>query len=126
MYELKVVTHFAAAHRLKMVAAKCENLHGHNWKVEVYVAGEKLNEADVLVDFGAIKTHVAEVVTRLDHKFLNEIEYFQRNNPSSENIAKYIAEELQTKLSDPSVHVSRVTAWESDDACATYILPITH
>jgi 6-pyruvoyltetrahydropterin/6-carboxytetrahydropterin synthase len=123
MYELKVVTHFAAAHRLKMVAAKCENLHGHNWKIEVYVAGDKLNQADVLVDFGEIKNHVGEIMNRLDHKFLNEIEYFQHNNPSSENIAKYIAEEVQKKLSDPSVRISRVTAWESEDACATFIAP---
>jgi 6-pyruvoyltetrahydropterin/6-carboxytetrahydropterin synthase len=118
------VTHFAAAHRLKLVAAKCENLHGHNWKIEVYVAGEKLNEADVLVDFGEIKNHVGEVMARLDHKFLNEIEYFQRSNPSSENIAKYIAEEVQKKLSGPSMRVSRVTAWESEDACATFIAPV--
>jgi len=123
MYELKVTTHFAAAHRLKMVAAKCENLHGHNWKIEVYVTGEKLNEADVLVDFGEIKNHVAEVMDRLDHKFLNEIENFQHNNPSSENIAKYVAAEVQKKLSDPSVRVSRVSAWESEDACATFIAP---
>ncbi|AKB51353.1 Queuosine biosynthesis QueD, PTPS-I [Methanosarcina barkeri str. Wiesmoor] len=112
MFELKVVTHFAAAHQLKMVAKKCENLHGHNWKVEVCVAGEKLNEAGVLVDFGELKQKVSEIVTRLDHNFLNELEYFNDSNPpSSENIAQYIATSLQTMLKDPEIRVTSVTAW---------------
>ena len=122
MFELKIVTHFSAAHQLKMVAKKCENLHGHNWKIEIYVAGDKLNEAGVLLDFGKIKKTVAEIMADLDHRFLNEMECFHDGNPSSENIAKYIADELQVKLLEPRVRVSRVTAWESEDACATYIL----
>ena len=122
MYELKVTTHFAAAHQLRMVAEKCENLHGHNWKVEVYVAGDKLNDAGVLVDFGEIKTAVREIMASLDHKFLNELPYFKEGNPSSENIARFIAHTLQGKMSSPGLHVSRVTAWESEDACATYIM----
>jgi 6-pyruvoyltetrahydropterin/6-carboxytetrahydropterin synthase len=65
MYELKVVTRFAAAHQLAMVGSKCENMHGHNWKIEVYVTGKKLNTAGVLVDFGEIKTHLAEVMKKL-------------------------------------------------------------
>ena len=81
MYELKVVTHFAAAHQLKMVAEKCENLHGHNWKVEVYVKGDRLNSAGVLVDFGILKGYVKEIMSRLDHKFLNELPYFEKNAP---------------------------------------------
>ena len=76
MYELKIVTHFAAAHQLTMVGEKCENMHGHNWKVEVFVTGEKLDEAGVLMDFGIIKKHVAEVMSLLDHKYLNELEFF--------------------------------------------------
>ena len=121
MFELKVVTNFAAAHQLKMVADKCENLHGHNWKIEVNVSGENLNDAGVLIDFGEIKQHVAEVMATLDHKFLNELDYFQDDNPSSEKIAVHIAETLQTKIDATGVRVSRVTAWESDDACASYI-----
>jgi 6-pyruvoyltetrahydropterin/6-carboxytetrahydropterin synthase len=121
MFELKVVTNFAAAHQLKMVADKCENLHGHNWKIEVNVSGENLNEAGVLIDFGEIKQHVAEVMATLDHKFLNELDYFQDDNPSSEKIAVHIAETLQTKIDATGYRVSRVTAWESDDACASYI-----
>ena len=123
MYELKVVTRFAAAHRLTMVGAKCENLHGHNWKIEVHVCGEKLDTGGVLMDFGEIKKHVAAVMNMLDHKYLNELDgYFPDGHPSSENIATFVAGELQKKINTPTVNVCRVTAWESDDACATYIL----
>ncbi|MBU0544109.1 MAG: 6-carboxytetrahydropterin synthase QueD [Proteobacteria bacterium] len=120
MFELKVINHFSAAHQLKLVAAKCENLHGHNWKIEVRVTGEKLNAAGVIIDFGQIKKYVSEIMTSLDHKFLNELEWFKGANPSSEIIAMKIARELQGKIDDPSVKVSSVTAWESEDACATY------
>ena len=122
MYELKVVTRFAAAHQLKMVGSKCENMHGHNWKIEVYVAGDKLNAGGVLVDFGEIKAHLADVIKKLDHKFLNELEYIPDGKPSSENIAYFVATELQSKIDNSSARVSRVTAWESDDACATYFV----
>jgi 6-pyruvoyltetrahydropterin/6-carboxytetrahydropterin synthase len=122
MYELKVLTRFAAAHQLTMVGTKCENMHGHNWKIEVYVTGEKLDKAGVLVDFGLIKKHVAEIMAMLDHKYLNELDYFQQKQPSSENIAYLVATELQQKIDSSAVRVSRVTAWESDDAGATYIV----
>lgn len=123
MYELKVVSRFAAAHQLKMVAEKCENLHGHNWRVELYIAGEKLNNAGVLMDFGEIKIHLNGIIDSLDHKYLNELNLFDDGNPSSENIARYIAETMQAKISVPGVGVSRVGVWESDDSCATYIMP---
>lgn len=121
MFELKIVTHFAAAHQLAMVAKKCENLHGHNWKVEVCVGGEKLNEAGVLIDFGILKSHVREIMKQLDHCFLNELSCFTDNvPPSSENIAVFIAEQVEEKLAGSGVRVTRVTTWESEDACATY------
>ena len=123
MYELKVITRFAAAHQLTMVGTKCENLHGHNWKVEVYVTGEKLDKAGVLVDFGVIKKNVAQIMSSLDHTYLNELEYFQQRQPSSENIACFVASKLQAKIDIPGITVSRVTAWESEDAAATYIVP---
>ena len=123
MFELKIITRFAAAHQLKMVSEKCENLHGHNWKIEVCVAGEKLNPAGVLVDFGELKHRVAHIIEKLDHKFLNDVDYFHGGHPpSSENVARFIAQELQATNNDPFVKVTRVTAWESDDACATYIV----
>ena len=109
MFELKIVSHFAAAHQLTMVAKKCENLHGHNWKVEVCVKGDRLNDAGV-----------KEIMGRLDHKFLNELPYFDTAAPSSENLAFYIANSLMEMIKAPGMTVSRVTTWESEDACATY------
>lgn len=123
MYELKVVSRFAAAHQLRMVAQKCENLHGHNWRVEVYVAGKEINDAGVLMDFGEIKVHLKGIIESLDHKFLNELNFFEGGNPSSENIARYIAETLNAKITAPGVRVSRVGVWESDDSRAMYFMP---
>jgi 6-pyruvoyltetrahydropterin/6-carboxytetrahydropterin synthase len=124
MFELKVKTHFAGAHQLAMVGQKCENLHGHNWHVEVCVRGDRLNGAGVLADFGDIKRAVRAVVDgELDHKFLNELPAFEGGQPTSERIAVYIAERVQAFLDkevQEGVRVSRVMAWESDDACAIY------
>lgn len=123
MYELKVLTHFAAAHQLKMVTEKCENLHGHNWNVELCVAGDTLADSGVLIDFGIVKKHLAEIINALDHKFLNELPPFLDGNPSSENIARYVAVSFAKKIVEhglPGIRVSRVVVWESDDACATY------
>jgi 6-pyruvoyltetrahydropterin/6-carboxytetrahydropterin synthase len=123
MYELKVITHFAAAHRLAMVGEKCENLHGHNWKVEVSVEGDRLDEAGVLIDFGVLKKHVRDIMKLLDHQFLNELPYFAGDRqPSSERIAVTVAELLQERLGAVGVRVSRVTAWESENAAATYLV----
>jgi 6-pyruvoyltetrahydropterin/6-carboxytetrahydropterin synthase len=123
MFELKITTHFAAAHQLKMVEKKCENLHGHNWKIEIWVAGKTLNNAGVLIDFGELKAHLSNIVSKLDHRFLNDLDCFDdQRPPSSEVIAQYIANELQREIKDLDIVVDRVTAWESDDACATYIV----
>jgi 6-pyruvoyltetrahydropterin/6-carboxytetrahydropterin synthase len=106
-----------------MVATKCENLHGHNWHIEVRIAGKELNAAGVLIDFGIFKQHIKDVMDLLDHKFLNELEYFNHANPpSSENIARFIADDMEARLAPEGVHVSSVTAWESEDACATYFV----
>ncbi len=121
MYELKVVTQFSAAHSLRNFHGKCENLHGHNWKVEIYVVSEELDQAEIVMDFGELKDMAEEVLSGLDHKHLNELEFFQANNPSSENIARFIYEGLVSIIDHPAVSVSRVSAWESDTSCATYI-----
>ena len=123
MFELKVITQFAAAHRLTMVGRQCENLHGHNWRVEVCVAGASLDKGGVLVDFGVIKSHLREIIQQLDHQFLNELPGFgEKTPPSSEHIAVFIANDLQKRIASlGGVRVSRVSAWESDTSCATYI-----
>lgn len=120
MYELKVTTRFAAAHRLAMVGEKCENLHGHNWKIEAVVAGEHLDAAGVLIDFGVLKRHLREIIGRLDHQFLNELGPFAERQPTSERIAAHVAAELGRALAGTAVTVRRVSAWESEDACATW------
>ncbi|MEE9436181.1 MAG: 6-carboxytetrahydropterin synthase QueD [Candidatus Adiutricales bacterium] len=121
MYELKVVTQFSAAHSLRNFHGKCEDLHGHNWKVEIYVVSEELDQAEIVMDFGELKDMAEEVLSGLDHKHLNELEFFQTYNPSSENIARFIYEGLVSIIDRPAVSVSRVSAWESDTSCATYI-----
>lgn len=120
MYELKVISNLAAAHQLRDFEGQCENLHGHNWRIEVYVTGNDLQENGILIDFKLIKKATETVIQDLDHRFLNELEGFREINPSSENIARYIYESLSRDLNNDRVRVSRVTAWESDSASATY------
>ena len=126
MYHLTILTHFAAAHNLLNYCGDCENLHGHNWKVEACVTGDKLSPAGVLVDFGDLKKYVRSIMGDLDHKYLNELDYFAYGNPSSENIAIYIANKLQGMIQGSGAAVSRITVWESENASATYIMPVTN
>jgi len=121
LYEVKIITDFAAAHQLRNFRGKCENLHGHNWKIEVVLRGTRLEESGVLVDFGEVKQITRELLTELDHKFLNDLPFFQDRNPSSENIAHYLFETLAARIDNPDRWMYRVSAWESSNACATYM-----
>jgi 6-pyruvoyltetrahydropterin/6-carboxytetrahydropterin synthase len=120
MFEVKIVTQFAAAHRLENFYGKCESLHGHNWKVEVFLAGQSLDSAGLLMDFGVVKARTKEVLEEIDHKYLNELEAFKDRNPSSENLARYLYERLGAVFNDDGVKVHRVNVWESDTSCASY------
>ncbi len=120
MYELKVVTQFAAAHRLDNFYGKCEALHGHNWKVEIFVQADTLDEAGLVLDFGKIKSQAKAVLDEIDHTFLNELPAFREQNPSSENLARYLYERLGALINDGRVQVTRVAVWESDHTCAAY------
>ncbi len=120
VYELSVTSRFAAAHQLRNYKGRCENLHGHNWKIEAAVAVHDLDEIGLGIDFTELKAALQDVLEELDHKMLNELAMFQEHNPSSENIARWIFESLSTRLNDDRVKVSRVTTWESDEARATY------
>ena len=120
MFELMVETTFSAAHQLKGYKGKCEHLHGHNWKIEVHVIAERLNEIDIAMDFQDIKKITNEVIAPLDHSVLNEIFPFTEKNPSSENIAKWIYDSLIKKIDNENIHVSAVTVWESETSSATY------
>ena len=120
MYELKIISDFAAAHQLREYEGGCERLHGHNWKVEVCVQGEKPGNDGLLVDFRIIKERTKNVIDAFDHQFLNELTPFKTMNPSSENIARHIFETLSLDLNSEMVKVSKVSVWESDTACASY------
>jgi 6-pyruvoyltetrahydropterin/6-carboxytetrahydropterin synthase len=120
MYELKVITDFAAAHQLRNFRGECEKLHGHNWRIEVVLSGDRLNEAGLLVDFKDVKTAANKILEDLDHAYLNELPQFKDENPSSENIAAYLFQRLSSELNSGHVKVTKVTAWESDSACASY------
>lgn len=120
MYELKVITQFAAAHKLRDFKGKCERLHGHNWRIEVILTGEKLNNAGLLIDFKEVKEATDGILEKLDHSFLNELPQFKDQNPSSENIAAYLFERLSSRLNNNQIKVAKVIAWESDFASASY------
>lgn len=120
MFELMIETYFSAAHQLRGYEGLCERLHGHNWKVQVYVLAEKLNDIDLAIDFHELKKLTDEVLEPLDHSFLNDIFPFTEKNPSSENIAKWIFDSLKKKLYEAEVTLSGITVWESDTASATY------
>ncbi len=120
MYRLTIHTHFAAAHNLINYQGDCENLHGHNWKVEVTVSARELDKAGLGIDFKVLKRETNEVLDLLDHKYLNEIEPFVTNSPSSENIARFLFETLGKRLNNGNVTVYKVNVWESDNACASY------
>ncbi|ABA88887.1 6-carboxy-5,6,7,8-tetrahydropterin synthase [Syntrophotalea carbinolica DSM 2380] len=121
MYRLMICTHFAAAHNLMNYQGDCENLHGHNWKVEVTVATRELDKAGLGVDFKILKKETNRILDLLDHKYLNDLPFFKGISPSSENIARFVFEEL-SKVFQESVVVENVRIWESDNACASYSL----
>jgi 6-pyruvoyltetrahydropterin/6-carboxytetrahydropterin synthase len=116
VYKIKVEATFSAAHNLRGYKGKCEELHGHNWKVEISAASRKLDKIGMVMDFKCLKEKLNALLDRFDHKYLNDVLYFKRVNPTSENIAKYIFDNLKKEI--PAL--DSVTVWESDKACATY------
>jgi 6-pyruvoyltetrahydropterin/6-carboxytetrahydropterin synthase len=121
MYRIGVWDHFSSAHYLRNYNGKCEHLHGHNWKVEVVLEGNKLDSAGMLIDFGIVKKYLKEVMDILDHKCLNDdIDFFKDLSPSSENIARFIFTELSNRLKTNDVRVYEVKVFESDNSYAIY------
>jgi 6-pyruvoyltetrahydropterin/6-carboxytetrahydropterin synthase len=121
MFEVSVEQTFAAGHALRNYKGKCENVHGHNFKVQVVIEGEKLDEAGLLVDFIDVKSAMRTIIERLDHVFLNDIEPFTVKNPSAENIAEYFFTEMTRSLSTSvPIRVREVKIWETDIQSATY------
>jgi 6-pyruvoyltetrahydropterin/6-carboxytetrahydropterin synthase len=120
MYEIKIKADFSAAHNLREVGGKCESLHGHNFTVEVAVQSESLDEGGRVIDFRLLKSKTREVLNPLDHKYLNELPFFQNTNPSSENLAAYIYGELAKQIDQGARRVSWVSVWESETSRAIY------
>jgi len=119
-YELKIETAFAAAHNLLHYCGQCENLHGHNWKIEIYIRGSELDKSGMLLDFKILKEKTNTILDTLDHTYLNELPVFAGKSPSSELIAEYIFISLEKGLADSPVTVHKVTAWESEKAAASF------
>ena len=120
MYTLSVEKHFDAAHALRGYKGKCENLHGHRFRVVVKVAASQLDEIGLAYDFTELKARLNAVLERFDHTTINEIPPFDKINPSSENIARTIYDELKTALKEAPVELVAVEVWESPDSGAEY------
>jgi len=121
MYELTVIVEFEAAHRIVDYPGKCNRLHGHNWSAEVTVKGKKLNELGMLIDFKELKKEVNKTIDKLDHVYLNELDSFVKENPTAENIAKYIYEQVEASpLFANDIKVTMIKVWESPKSAVSY------
>jgi len=120
MYRLSVSDSFSAAHRLCGYEGACRNLHGHNWKVKVCLASDTLDEIGMALDFGIIKSILAEVLDELDHAYLNDLPAFKDQNPTSENLARYIYERFERELADKPANVESVEIQESERSAVVY------
>jgi 6-pyruvoyltetrahydropterin/6-carboxytetrahydropterin synthase len=116
MYSIKVEANFSAAHNLRGYKGKCEELHGHNWKIEVVAEKNKLDKIGMVLDFKYLKNELNKVLEELDHDYLNKHPYFKKVNPTSENIAKYIYDSLKSKVKS----LKSVVVWESENSSATF------
>ena len=120
MYKITITDYVSGAHNLRGYEGECENLHGHNWKVEVTVASKELDSIGMVVDFKDLKKIVSGILEELDHNYLNETSYFKEVNPTSENIAKFVYSQVQEKLTPKQLKVDVVRIWETATSCAAY------
>ena len=122
MFEVSVEQTFAAGHALRNYKGKCENVHGHNFRVQVIIEGERLDDTGLLVDFLDVKNLMTAVIQRLDHQFLNEVTPFDVKNPSAENIAEYFHQEMASGLASTPVpvRIREVKVWETEIQSASY------
>tara|TARA_Y100000996_G_C22544269_1_gene651185 strand:- start:633 stop:1001 length:369 start_codon:yes stop_codon:yes gene_type:complete len=120
MYTLTTMVEFSSAHTLVGHSGPCKKMHGHNWKVEVEIIGEKLDKIGMIVDFKEIRKVTNLVVDELDHEFLNNLEPFSKDNPTAENIARYIFTKLSEEFSGKNVKVKSIKLWETDKSAVSY------
>ena len=120
-FEVMIERNFSSAHQLRGYKGKCENLHGHNYKIEIYARGRELDNIGLLVDFGELKDAADEVVQYLDHRNINELPPFDVElNPSAENLARYILERVSSRVGDERVKIYKVRCFETPTSVATY------
>lgn len=120
-FEVMIERHFSSAHQLRGYRGKCENLHGHNYKIEIYARGSELDNIGLLVDFVELKEAADEVVAYLDHRNINELPPFDEElNPSAENLARYILERVASRVGDERVSIYKVRCFETPTSVATY------
>lgn len=121
MFELIISLDFEAAHHIREYPGKCQRLHGHNWRVEVCVQGEQLDSLGMLIDFHDLKAEVRQVLMLLDHQYLNELSWFREVNPTAENLARFIYDELVIRERfQQGVAISYVQIWESAHSSVRY------
>ncbi len=120
MYEVKINTTFSAAHQLRGYDGKYENLHGHNWGATVLVEAKELDSIGVGIDFVMLKKKVESILSKLDYQNINEIPPFDKQNPSAENIARWLFEKLSAQLNTESVKIKRVEISETPECGAAY------
>jgi 6-pyruvoyltetrahydropterin/6-carboxytetrahydropterin synthase len=122
MYEVSVEETFAAAHNLRNYKGKCEDLHGHNYKIRVVLAGKELDSTGLLYDFVNLKQVIRSIIASLDHKYLNELPPFDTLNPSAENLARHIYDQASRQLpaSSNGAGIASITVWETETTAATY------
>ena len=121
MFEVTIEETFAAGHALRNYRGKCENVHGHNYRVRVTIEGEQLDAAGLLVDFVDVKRLMGGAIEYLDHRFINDLEPFDKINPSAENIAKYFYDRLHAGLKNElPVRIAEIRVWETDTSSAVY------
>ena len=121
LFEVMIERNFSSAHQLRGYRGKCENLHGHNYRIEIYARGRELDHTGLLVDFVELKAAADEVVNYLDHRNINELPPFDEElNPSAENLARYILERVSSRVGDERVQVYKVRCFETPTSVATY------
>ena len=122
MFEVSVEETFSAGHALRGYRGKCENVHGHNYRVQVSIEGPQLDGIGLLVDFTHVKHVLRGIIAEIDHQFLNDLEPFKAVNPSAENMAKYFYEQMTARVKEmpAGAKLTEAIVWETDTACAVY------
>ncbi len=120
MYRINVRSHFSSAHKLNGYEGACKNMHGHNWKVRLEIGCTEVDEIGMAMDFNDVKKYLNELMEMLDHKVLNELPPFQTQNPTSENIARWLFDEFEVRINSDTRHIHEVEIWESEKSSVIY------